>query len=727
MFYSFLQKLKLKSKLFLISIGMVLFFAFGVVFIFEVGINQQKQSIKNGLTLYSDQLSGAISNVFHTQYHNVQAFAKNHIFYGNDVSGMQFVLNELVNLYPLNDLMIFVKADGSFVTSSNISPNGKNLDISLLKQINFKNEDWFKAAINDKMTVDVEKKIFGSYMGNTHINSYISKIFDEPRMGNFFSSTVDDGFGGIIGVLVTFTSFKWVEREIKNLHIALSEDGKSGASIAIFDNNEKLMSLMKGTYENNPASLVKDYENMLLKKRMDFLPPALQSALNANRRGTLEGADFLERFDSLIYTYREVSGSKFVDSIGWKFVIALNKQEAFSEPVSLQKSFYGFSLIILIICGFFAYTVTNGLFKQLAGVAQELTTSSTGTVSIIDSLNVASEQVSATSIEQAGAIQETVSTLDEFTGMFKMSSENAQKTYKVTLSSQDSANKGKKIVQNVIDSINEIKQSNDEVLSQTLESNKKIHHIVNIINEISEKTNIINDIVFQTRLLSFNASVEAARAGEHGKGFAVVAEEVGNLAAMSGKAANEISTILVTGVDTVEKIISEAQSGIEKIMNSSQGKVQKGIEISQECGEMLNEISENVNYVTRLAEEISSATKEQEEGVINISRAMNLLDENTNQNSVIAEKTHDFAKGLEASAQGLLGIVSHLEKDIIGLNSSQMNKLQKLETSQGENSKVYDLTEKFAEDSTKQPQSVKKVSGLNMEFPDSDDPRFEDF
>ena len=60
------------------------------------------------------------------------------------------------------------------------------------------------------------------------------------------------------------------------------------------------------------------------------------------------------------------------------------------------------------------------------------------------------------------------------------------------------------------------------------------------MEQIKDKVNIINDIVFQTKLLSFNASVEAARAGENGKGFAVVAEEVGNLASVSGKAANEI-------------------------------------------------------------------------------------------------------------------------------------------------------------------------------------------
>ncbi|EQC49763.1 methyl-accepting chemotaxis protein [Bacteriovorax sp. DB6_IX] len=92
--------------------------------------------------------------------------------------------------------------------------------------------------------------------------------------------------------------------------------------------------------------------------------------------------------------------------------------------------------------------------------------------------------------------------------------------------------------------MNGIKNSNEAILTTTSEGNKKINEIVSVINEISEKTKVINDIVFQTKLLSFNASVEAARAGEHGKGFAVVAEEVGNLAQMSGKAAEEMVKFL---------------------------------------------------------------------------------------------------------------------------------------------------------------------------------------
>ena len=80
---------------------------------------------------------------------------------------------------------------------------------------------------------------------------------------------------------------------------------------------------------------------------------------------------------------------------------------------------------------------------------------------------------------------------------------------------------------------------------------------------------MINDIVFQTKLLSFNASVEAERAGEHGKGFAVVAQEVGNLATMSGESAEEITKILDESVKMVQKLVSSNQVEIEKLVQEN--------------------------------------------------------------------------------------------------------------------------------------------------------------
>jgi methyl-accepting chemotaxis protein len=193
------------------------------------------------------------------------------------------------------------------------------------------------------------------------------------------------------------------------------------------------------------------------------------------------------------------------------------------------------------------------------------------------------------------------------------------------------------------------------------ESNAQIGEIVKVIREIDSKTKVINDIVFQTKLLSFNASVEAARAGEHGKGFAVVAEEVGNLAAMSGGAAEEISSLLESSIQKVESI-----AGLTKT------KVEGGTVVAQDCGSVLDDIVKSVTSVTKMAGEISSACTEQSQGVQEITKAMNQLDQMTQQNAATSEEAASAAEELSAQAESLNSLVRTLTQAVEGGSSNEV-------------------------------------------------------
>jgi methyl-accepting chemotaxis protein len=274
--------------------------------------------------------------------------------------------------------------------------------------------------------------------------------------------------------------------------------------------------------------------------------------------------------------------------------------------------------------------------------------------------------VSAACTEQASAVQQTVATLDELSATGSKSVEGAKTSMQMSKNSHLVAAEGKKSVEEMVQAIDEIDSSNKQLAVQIEESNKRFEEVITVIHEIGSKTKIINDIVFQTKLLSFNASVEAARAGEHGKGFAVVAEEVGNLAQMSGLAAKEISDMLNSSIEKVKMIVRDSHAQVERIVESGKGKVETGNTVAKNCGEIIDRVVSNIVQVDVRISEICRIAEEQANGIKGISQAMNQMDQAILQNANSAEQTAKISDDLMEQAKSLQELVHSFEKQALG-------------------------------------------------------------
>ena len=255
--------------------------------------------------------------------------------------------------------------------------------------------------------------------------------------------------------------------------------------------------------------------------------------------------------------------------------------------------------------------------------------------------------------------------------MVQKNAENAHSSKNSAEQGATTADNGRQAVQDMIASINEITRSNAAIRDAVENSNKEMSEITKVIAAIESKTKVINDIVFQTKLLSFNASVEAARAGEHGKGFAVVAEEVGNLAQMSGASALEISTMLESSVQAVEKIILNTRSRVEGLLFHGQSKIDAGAATAATCSENLEAIVVNVNLVREMVEEISSASQEQATGIQEINRSMNELDGVTHRNLASAKETASASGRLSQQADELRRVIGRLTSEVHGSSAEK--------------------------------------------------------
>ena len=213
----------------------------------------------------------------------------------------------------------------------------------------------------------------------------------------------------------------------------------------------------------------------------------------------------------------------------------------------------------------------------------------------------ASEKLSQGANEQAGSIEEVSSTMEEISSNIQQNTENAQVTDKVS----------------------------SEAYISIKEVAEKSQRAVAANKEIADKITIINAIAAKTDLLAINASIEAARAGEHGKGFAVVASEVRKLAENSQKAAEEIVALALTG-----------------------------LQLTEEAGVVMSEAIPKIENTTKLIQEITAASLEQNNGAQQVNSAIQQLNSVTQVNAASSEELATSAEQLAGQAEQLQEIIS---------------------------------------------------------------------
>lgn len=379
------------------------------------------------------------------------------------------------------------------------------------------------------------------------------------------------------------------------------------------------------------------------------------------------------------------------------------------------------SLISTIVATLIGFFVLKAASKAIKDVIESLNEGSVQVSSAAHQIASSSQELSQSATEQASSLEETASSIEEMNSMVAKNSENAKSAATMSGSSHEAALEGKAVVEKMIHSMNMINQSNSNIMVEVNRSNESMLGFVKVIEEIGNKTKVINDIVFQTKLLSFNASVEAARAGEHGKGFAVVAEEVGKLAEMSGSAALEISTLLGDSVNKANSVAHETKTGVEKLIAEGKNKVEEGVQVAVQCGEVLEKIVQNVSNVSSMAGEISVASQEQAQGVAEITKAMGQLDQMTQVNSATSEECASAAEELSAQAEALKNAVTQLVMTINGEGNSQQ--IQYAPPAKATN--VVQMKRAIkTHKAPVRPASKKKVSGSDL--PSYNDPGFED-
>ncbi|WP_312629785.1 methyl-accepting chemotaxis protein [Scandinavium sp.] len=228
---------------------------------------------------------------------------------------------------------------------------------------------------------------------------------------------------------------------------------------------------------------------------------------------------------------------------------------------------------------------------------------------------IGNNDLSSRTEQQAASLEETAASMEELTATVKQNAENARQASHLALSASETAQKGGKVVDNVVQTMRDIAGSSQK---------------------IADIISVIDGIAFQTNILALNAAVEAARAGEQGRGFAVVAGEVRNLAQRSAQAAREIKSLIEDSVNRVDV----------------------GSALVESAGETMEEIVNSVTRVTDIMGEIASASDEQSRGIDQVGLAVAEMDRVTQQNASLVEESASAAAALEEQASRLTQAVA---------------------------------------------------------------------
>ncbi len=288
--------------------------------------------------------------------------------------------------------------------------------------------------------------------------------------------------------------------------------------------------------------------------------------------------------------------------------------------------------------------LSNFISLPLAKVVNLLKLSSKNMEEKSIHLTSMSENVGKSSKNQASEIQETAASISEVTSMIARTSTLTLNSENLSNTINEQTNLGNAAVKEMVSSMNSIQ-----------EASQKLSEIEEIIIQIENKAMVINDIVSKTELLSLNASIESARAGEYGKGFAVVAEEVGNLAKTSGKSSNEI-----------RELLDKSRVNVKNILELTLERVASGESKTTEVSNIFSQIIQNVNEINIQMTEITKATKEQENGVKQISEAMSKIDVSAIHNLKSAENSIQKSSEILEISSDLKNITIKTENIVFG-------------------------------------------------------------
>lgn len=322
----------------------------------------------------------------------------------------------------------------------------------------------------------------------------------------------------------------------------------------------------------------------------------------------------------------------------WVLMAEVLESEAFAEVTSMLNWLALSTSIIIVVAVLLGWVAGSNIGNRIQSNVSTLTKEAGILEESVNSMQKQSEELSDNVVRSASAVQETASSISEINSTLRTNTEIVDS---VVLKANDVLDQLKDADRQLFDM-----NSSFEKIETSVEKNSEI---INLVEEISDKTKMINEIVFKTQLLAVNASIEAARAGEQGKGFAVVADEVTKLASLSGAAAEQIDKLIANSRKIIVNIVKENKD----IVLSSQDSVKS-------FRQLFEHMTKDIRSVLESTSDIAKALHEQKLGIGQVSSAMDEIDHSIQNNQSQTQRSGELADVIQRITRSLQFVSTEL-------------------------------------------------------------------
>jgi len=309
----------------------------------------------------------------------------------------------------------------------------------------------------------------------------------------------------------------------------------------------------------------------------------------------------------------------------------LTKQEAINDV----KTISFLMIVAIIVCPTLALILgkflSRGIINPILNSISQIANSSSQIATTIEE----QERITA---QQAAAVNETTTTIDELGSSSRQSAEKAKLAANNAIEVADISEENKKLVQRTLAGISALQSTVEQI-------SNKMTGLDEQMNQISIVTNLVTDLANQTNMLALNASIEAVRAGEYGKGFAVVAGEIRKLADQSKNSATQINHLITETQKSLQTTVSVTASGKQNAI--------EGIELSQQTAMALERLFNGINHVMMINQEIALTSQQQATAVEQLVTAMNQINQGTQQSVLGIRETRGSVQQINQVAVNL--------------------------------------------------------------------------